>query len=140
MSCWFDKIYKFMYPNTNPSNISSKPTNRVGIFRLAFAPFILVIDNTKTALKIITLYSVILTLLALALGYSYMCAYSAEMKWLFCNNSNWMYWCYILLKIMVCGMFVGEWIKICFGEKYDIAKSFIVNRQKIKEISPTKPA
>ena len=134
MSDWFKNAYNFIFNADTNSSDTPQTKKKIGVLRLAFAPFINVFDNFGVWLKIAFVYAAILSIISFGSGYSYICAYNADNNIIYCNNRVWLYWLYMIVKFVIFAFFIAEWIAISRGKKYEIAQSFMLSPQKLKTV------
>src|SRR5574344_1149654 len=81
--------------------------------QLIFSPFTLLVDNIKEFIVLGCFYSGILSIIALAMGYSLICTIDNGTS-LYCSSSNGVYLFYAILKIFIFAIFTNRWIHLVF--------------------------
>ena len=105
------------------SNLLSKDTEntqpvRAPFFRTLFTPFIRLIDNINHILAPILTYTVALTILSYAFGFTYQCLYTKHgQDVFFCSKNIPLYVLYSLIKLLILSSFAAKTYKIKISKK-----------------------
>ncbi len=100
---------------------------KMPLSRLVLGPFAIVIDYIKTFFVIGGAYALAQTLLAVLLGFTYVCLYGIEdVGLIYCSASNAVYLVYSILKFVLLAMFLIVWGRTVWGKNpLDLKKIFM---------------
>ncbi len=130
MSDWFEKVYQCAVPNSPKENCSKRA--QIGLMPLIFFPFAQLIDRFGSWCKIAGIYALILSIISFAFGYGYVCSYNGYDAFFYCGKSVWAYGIYTLIKFIIWGFFIAEWIDFCHSEKFQLAQVGKISINKVK--------
>lgn len=95
--------------DTNSEDITR---TRVPFFKICFGPFSLLLDNGKNFFLLAIPYAAVMTILAMLLGFGYMCLYSKTVEVnAYCSESGLLYLLYSLIKLSLVIMFALKWVQ-----------------------------
>lgn len=83
---------------------------KLPFFKMSFGPFGLVLDNPRIFFSLSLIYALLIALLALLSGFSYLCVYSSMGKVVVsCSDSHLLYLTYFILKLYIISLFCIKW-------------------------------
>lgn len=100
---------------------------KMPLLRLALGPFAVVIDYIKTFFVVGGSYALAQTLLAMLLGFTYVCLYGIEnVGLIYCSESNALYLIYSFFKFVLLAMFMIVWSRTVWDENpLNLKKMFL---------------
>lgn len=107
---------------------------KIPFFKMALGPFSLVLDNPRVFFSLSLVYALLITLLALMFGFSYLCVYSSSGEVVVsCANSHLLYFTYFILKLYILSLFCIKWCETAI-RKLPLAwtQLFSADRRSIK--------
>lgn len=111
----------------------SKEKFKMPILKLFFSPFTMIMDNLKNASIVVLMSSVVLTLLAIFMGYSVLCASpSAAAAGLRCSSFGFLYLFYIIAKLMIISIFITFFYDLISGREFSVKNLFVLNLRHLK--------
>lgn len=110
------------------------PAVKMPFFRLAFGSFDVFMDYFKQFLLLGGGFAVVLSALAFAFGFSYVCSLIGGLEAaVFCSGSQPLYLVYLLIKIFALSAFAVLWCRTAFGdEKLSLQKVFSFGKEEVK--------
>lgn len=94
-------------PEIDPNKI--KPV-KLPVVKMMFAPFSLLLDNGKNFFLLALPFALLISVLAMASGFGYMCIYAKVVPiTAYCNDSGINYVLYFLLKVFLWALFAIKW-------------------------------
>lgn len=105
------KIQAFDEAHANKLAVPEKTCRvKIPFFKIVFAPYNLLLDNGKSFFSLALPYALLITLVAFACGFSYVCLYANAIKVdAFCSTSTPLYLLYTILKLFFVAAFAINW-------------------------------
>lgn len=115
--------------NTICSLFSNEGANTASVkmsaIKLMFKPFGIFVNKIRELFLLSSFYALLICVLAVVMGFTYICMSSVLSGFFYCSNSNLMYFTYFFIKLFILSAFVVRWYNIAFGNSALSWKSFL---------------